>query len=280
MKKIIITVLGLLSLFIGRVSAQQSNTSLSAIEPDTLNIAYGKTTNIVFPYAIKSVDRGSRAILAQKAKGVENVLQLKAAEVFFEETNLTVITSEGQLYSFVLNYDEQPSALTITIGNAKPLEPLFFSPENLNEAAVEAYSELAAVEKKNFCVKQDKYEIKFQVDGLFIRDDSIYCRIQLANNSNINYDIDQIRFFIRDKKKAKRTASQELEVLPLYIYDKIQTVPSQSAHTLVIALPKLTIPDKKYMAIQLVEKNGGRHLELHINNRKLSEVGILPELKY
>jgi conjugative transposon TraN protein len=280
MKKIIITALGLLSLFMGSVSAQQSNTSLSAIEPDTLNIAYGKTTNIIFPYAIKSVDRGSRAILAQKAKGVENVLQLKAAEVFFEETNLTVITSEGQLYSFVLNYDEQPSALTITIGNAQPLEPLFFSPENLNEAAVEAYSELAAVEKKNISVKQDKYEIKFQVDGLFIRDDIIYCRIQLENNSNINYDIDQIRFFIRDKKKAKRTASQELEVMPLYIYDNIQKVTSQSAHTLVIVFPKLTIPDKKYMAIQLGEKNGGRHLELHINNRKLSKVGILPELKY
>jgi conjugative transposon TraN protein len=280
MKKIIITVLGLLSLFMGRVSAQQSNTSLSAIEPDTLNIAYGKTTNIVFPYAIKSVDRGSRAILAQKAKGVENVLQLKAAEVFFEETNLTVITSEGQLYSFVLNYDEQPSALTITIGNAQIVKPLFFSPESLNEAAVQAYSELAAVEKKNFSVKQDKYEIKFEVGGLFIRDDIIYCRIQLENNSNINYDIDQIRFFIRDKKKAKRTASQELEVLPLYIYDNMRTVTSQSAHTLVIALPKLTIPDKKYMAIQLVEKNGGRHLELHINNRKLSKVGILPELKY
>jgi len=51
MKKIIITVLGLLSLFVGSVSAQQSNTSLSAIEPDILTVAYGKTTNIVFPYA-------------------------------------------------------------------------------------------------------------------------------------------------------------------------------------------------------------------------------------
>lgn len=278
MKKIIITVLGLLSLFMGSVSAQQSNTSLSAIEPDTLNIAYGKTTNIIFPYAIKSVDRGSRAILAQKAKGVENVLQLKAAEVFFEETNLTVITSEGQLYSFVLNYDEQPSALTITIGNAQPLEPLFFSPENLNEAAVEAYSELAAVEKKNICVKQDKYKIKFQVDGLFIRDDIIYCRIQMENNSNINYDIDQIRFFIRDKKKAKRTASQEVEVKSLYIYNNTAIIAAQSLHTLVIALPKLTIPDKKYMAVQLVEKNGGRHLELHINNRKLGKPAILAPL--
>ena len=277
MKKIRIAVLGLLSLFTANVSAQGSK-ELSVIEPDTLNIAYSKTTNIIFPYAIKSVDRGSRAILAQKAKGVENVLQIKAAEVFFEETNLTVITAEGHLYSFVLYYDEQPSVLTLTMGNAQIVKPLFFSPENLNEAVVAEYSAKAEGENKNISVKQNKYQIKFQVDGLFIRDDVIYCRIQLDNNSNINYDIDQIRFFIRDKKKAKRTASQEVEVKPLYIYNNTAIIAAQSLHTLVIALPKLTIPDKKYMAVQLVEKNGGRHLELHINNRKLGKPAILAPL--
>lgn len=45
-----------------------------------VQIAYSKTTSIVFPYAIKSIDKGSPDILMQKAKGVENILLLKAAK--------------------------------------------------------------------------------------------------------------------------------------------------------------------------------------------------------
>ena len=38
------------------------------IDPYHLFITYYKTTNLVFPYAIKSVDRGSQDILAQAVK--------------------------------------------------------------------------------------------------------------------------------------------------------------------------------------------------------------------
>jgi len=33
--------------------------------------------------------------------------------------------------------------------------------------------------------------------------------------------------------------------------------------------PKFTIPDKKYLFIQIMEKNGGRHLQLRVHNRTI-----------
>ena len=39
-----------------------------------MNVSFEKTSNLIFPAAIKSVDRGSEAVLAQKAPGVENIL--------------------------------------------------------------------------------------------------------------------------------------------------------------------------------------------------------------
>src|SRR3546814_18758334 len=69
------------------------------IEPGYLSVSYDKTTNLVFPYNIKSVDRGTRDVLVQKARNVENVLQVKAGHEAFTETNLTVITADGHLYS-------------------------------------------------------------------------------------------------------------------------------------------------------------------------------------
>ncbi|HYF69976.1 MAG TPA: DUF4138 domain-containing protein, partial [Ohtaekwangia sp.] len=47
-----------------------------------------KTTSIVFPGTIKSVDLGSTNIIAQKVNGTENILQIKAAKSSFPETNL------------------------------------------------------------------------------------------------------------------------------------------------------------------------------------------------
>ncbi len=52
----------------------------SVIAPYHLAVTFYKTTNLVFPYTIKSVDRGSKDIIAQKANGVENVLQVKAGK--------------------------------------------------------------------------------------------------------------------------------------------------------------------------------------------------------
>src|SRR5688500_828142 len=94
--------------------------------PQALEIAYNKTTSLVFPAIIKSVDRGSRDLLAQKAKGVENILQLKAARHGFPNTNLTVITSDGKLHEFTVAYSKAPGSLVISVvggDNDQPVDP-------------------------------------------------------------------------------------------------------------------------------------------------------------
>lgn len=72
-----------------------------------------------------------------------------------------------------------------------------------------------------------------------------------------------------DQRKAKRTASQELEVSPVFIFNSLDKIAAQKEGTAVFAVPKFTIPDSKILAVQLMEKNGGRHLEIEIKNRHL-----------
>jgi len=71
------------------------------------------------------------------------------------------------------------------------------------------------------------------------------------------------------KRKAKRTATQEIEIVPVLVHNNTTQVIGQSDTTIVFIVPKFTIPDKKYLAVQMMEKNGGRHLELHIKNKKI-----------
>lgn len=247
------------------------------IEPYHLVITFYKTTNLVFPYAIKSVDRGSKDVLVQKAKGVENILQVKAAKPNFDETNLTVITANGKLYSYILNYSNNPSSLNIRFENIKQEQTnAFFSATNINEAKTQTDVKNVLKANKNIRgVKDKRYGIKVQLNGLYINEEVMYYRIKLQNKSNINYDIEQLRFFIRDQQKSKRTATQELEIQPLYIHGDTSVVIGKSEHVFVFAVPKFTIPDKKYLIIQLMEKNGGRNLRLIIHNNTIMKARLI-----
>lgn len=259
----------LLSVVAFAAQAQQASIlQVNPIEPYRVEITKDKTTNIIFPLAIISVDRGIKDVLAQKAKGVENILQVKAANDSIKETNLTVVTSDGKLNSFILTYSRQPAILNFSLGKNPREGMIFLSPENTNEAEIEAYSRLSAASRKKIGgISEKDSGISFRLNGIYIHGNVMYFRIKIENSSNISYDIDQFRFYIRDEKRAKRTASQEIEVSPVYVHDRVEKITTEN--TMVVALPKFTVPDQKYLAIQLMEKNGGRHLELKINNKDL-----------
>ncbi|MDQ1165719.1 conjugative transposon protein TraN [Flavobacterium sp. SORGH_AS_0622] len=244
-----------------------------------LQVGFSKTTSIVFPYPIKSIDKGSADVLVQKAKGVENIVLVKAAKQFFIQTNLTAVTSDGRLYVFVLNYNDECPDLNINAENtAATSRDVLFSLENENQKRIEQCASAAYSKKKKISgLKKSKYQIRLEVNGIFIQQDVLYLRVVFENKSKINYDIDQFRFFIKDKRKSKRTASQEIEVEPLYATSSSSVIPYKSEIIKVYALQKFTIPENKYLTIQMIEKKGGRHLEVDISNSLTDKVFPITE---
>lgn len=274
----------LISLLLVCVSVNpQSNARETVFYEDqykNLQVGFSKTTSIIFPYTIKSIDIGSAEVLVQKAKGVENILLVKAAKQHFFQTNLTVVTSDGKLYVFVLNYDDSCPDLNFKAENAVAASrDVLFSLENENQKRIEQCALAAYSKKKKISgLKKSKYQIRLEVNGIFIQQDVLYLRIVFENKSKINYDIDQLRFFIRDQKKSKRTASQEIELQPLYATSSSSVIPYKSEIIKVYALEKFTIPENKYLTLQMIEKNGGRNLEVDINNNLTDKVIPITEL--
>ncbi|WP_202703095.1 conjugative transposon protein TraN [Flavobacterium sp. UGB4466] len=274
----------LISLLLVCVSVNpQSNAKETAFYEDqykNLQVGFSKTTSIIFPYTIKSIDKGSAEVLVQKAKGVENILLVKAAKQHFFQTNLTVVTSDGKLYVFVLNYDETCPDLNFKAENAVAASrDVLFSLENENQKRIEQCASAAYSKKKKISgLKKSKYQIRLEVNGIFIQQDVLYLRVVFENKSKINYDIDQFRFFIRDKRKSKRTASQEIELESLYTTSSSTVIPYKSEIIKVYALEKFTIPENKYLTIQMIEKNGGRNLEVDISNNLTNLVFPISEL--
>jgi conjugative transposon TraN protein len=263
-------VLGIFLAFINFKSfAQDAKTAL--IEPYRLALTFSKTTNLIFPYAIKSIDKGSRDILVQKAIGVENVLQVKAAKPNFAETNLTVVTADGSLFSYVLNYADKPTGINIKVQNAqlKPESVAVFTKDATNDL-IQRSAEKISLKRKSANGPNDVANgTSIAIKGLYVQDDVLYFQFALQNYSALNYNIKLFRFFIKDKKKSKRTASQEIEINPIYILGNTDVIRSNSEQVVVVAVPKFTIPDKKVFIVQMQEQNGGRNLQLEIRNKEI-----------
>jgi conjugative transposon TraN protein len=231
-----------------------------------LAISTDKTTALIFPFPIRYVDRGTKDVIVQPVKENEKILLVKAAVKQFGETNLSVVTDDGHVYSFVVNYVARPDSLVFEL-------PVF------TNAGIETYARSIADNKGSITGIRDKtWSIEASVTGIYIKDKVIYFQLLLRNQSAINYDIDVLRFFIRDQKKGKRTAAQENACLPLYIAGNHQHVKAYNFSVIVVALDKFTIPDAKFFGIQVMEKNGGRHLQLKVGNSKLIKAVVLPDL--
>ena len=236
-------------------------------QTSALCISTDKTTSLVFPFSIRHVDRGTKDILVQQVKEADNILLVKASAKNFSETNLSVITDDGSVYTFVINYEEKPAIWVYNLQENK-------------KAAMATYANGILDNRRTLRgVRDNSWNIDAAVIGTYIKDDIIYYQLSIKNNSTIDYDIEVLRFYISDKKKGKRTAMQENELKPLRVSGNIKQVKSFNQNIIVVALDKFTIPDKKFMGIQIMEKNGGRHLMMKLNNRDILKAIPLPDLR-
>lgn len=254
-------------------SAQQ--TSVFVIEPLPMEVSASRTVSISFPSAIKAVDRGSAELLAQKAKAAENVLLIKAASKTMKPTSLIVITAEGQVHNFQVSYQETPSATSVQ------LVPTGHEPASAiisglaDQGDLKESLQLAMNQSPNIWLNNRAGKLAFNIDGLYIKDGLMLFRLNLENLSPIDYDVETMRVYVSDKKQVKRAAIQQEDIVPVGSASTISQVKSGDHKTVVIAIPKLTLPKGKRLSISFTEQNGARHLQIDIKPRQLSNPFIL-----
>ena len=237
----------------------------AAIAQQPLSISTDKTTSLIFPFPIKYVDRGTRDILVQPVKEDERILLVKAASKQFAETNLSVVTGDGNVYEFTVNYTPQPTVLVLHL------------PPN-KKATISAYANAILNNPPRRISKVEHGAVITKLSGIYIKDDVIYYQLEIHNHSPLDFDIELLKFFITDKKRSKRSSVQENELVPLYVAGNRSKVKAYNFSVIVVALDKFTIPDAKFLRIQLMEKNGGRHFNLKVYNQQILKARMLPEL--
>ena len=272
-----------------KVMAQNEGTSSrQELTPRTIEVGFTKTLHILFPAPVTYIDIGSMAIIAGKADGAENVVRVKAAvRDFAEETNLTVITEDGGFYTFDTRYAENPTTSTIEIAAAESpaTQPASASettradegrvllrevgrerPATVKRVLSDIYRQNRADVKG---IHTRKYGVEVEVRGIYVHNDVIYLHVQIANNTNISFEVDYRRFVVADRKAAKRTAQQQRIIEPLRVCNDPSIVRGHQRQRIVFALPKLTLEEDKMLLLEITEKDGARHQYLEISSKEL-----------
>lgn len=244
-----------------------------------------KTSHLVFPFPVTYVDLGSSGIIAAKATGAENIVRVKAARMQFSETNMTVLTSDGKLYSFVVNYARDPKVLSLDLasrgsaaeakrseisgGGASPAREAgeaILSNSPIPQGNLDEYSK-RALEKKGSAANESSNQLTVKAGLVGYQQETLFFPVHITNKSAVTYDVDFIKFYIQDKQVAKRTAEQAIELQPVYVYNVNQKkIESQQTVGQVFVFKKFTIPDKKELVVEVYEKGGGRNIKLRLSN--------------
>ena len=279
----------LLCLCAGR--SGQAQIPQSEITPRQVEVSFNKTTHLIFPAPVQYVDLGSTDIIADKATGAANVVRLKAAVRDFQaETNLTVITADGRFYAFDVRYADDPGQLSIHIMNdlqaqipegKAPTVPVRLDALDGDDAARidSAMEQIYNNDKPQIKhIGYKRYGLQTLLTGIYIDSEGwLYFGIEMRNDSRIPFDIDHIRMYVRDKRLPRRTAVQDIEIVPVRRLHPLSEIDTGKTGRTVWAIPKMTIPDGKALHIDIYERGGGRHQSLRVENRDILAAKPIPE---
>lgn len=279
-------------LTISRVKSQEiqgfASLQEARLEPFKMEVTYNKTSHILFPSPIRYVDLGNESLIANKAGDIANVLRVKSSvRDFEEETNFSVVTEDGRFYSFDVFYSTYPDTLSYDLSKLERTKEQQYSTDVLFEELDGESSALTEVMIKTLYeipkrtirhIGSKSFGIQFFLKSLYVYEGKFYFIMQIKNKSNLSFHIDFVNFKIVDKKNLKRTVVQDKILSPLRTYPILSPVNFQSNGEYLFLLDQFTLLEDQILEIELMEKDGGRHQKIQIDNSDLVHAKIVDDL--
>lgn len=233
----------------------------------TVPVSGTKMTNLVFPAALETGVKVSRDVLVQRPRGVENVIELKAVRRNFAPTNLSVFGKDGRLYSFELQYVEDTTVLSFrVVPGAEPLLRLTGMPV---DAATLDTDACVLAGRRPFLHERVRGDgLRLGLTGIYLRDGLMWLCFRVSSGTRIAFTPAFVRVFTEDRKKMKRTATQEVDLMPVYA-GRLASVAGHGSLVFAQGFRPFTVARGKRLVVQLADDAGGRSMELVVKRKVL-----------
>ena len=277
------TILYSLLLFTAQFLTAQTATKeqLSSDLPE-IEIAEGINLHIISPEPIQYVDLSTQKLTGDLP--TTNIARIKITDspesnetekikkqtTFISGQNIGVITVVGQ--SFIAQYkviyrnSENLNTVTnihIQPENMQPIEfnKMVFSNLELRKFAMDIIQKKS---EKNPIREEKNLKLNVQLNNVYVMSDYIFLDMTFKNNSNLSYDIEDLKFSIEDKKIYKATNNQSIEMTPIFQLNPQKHFRKNFRN--IYVFKKFTFPNSKVMMIRLIEEQlSGRTIEMKIN---------------
>ncbi|WBX97854.1 DUF4138 domain-containing protein [Chryseobacterium gambrini] len=247
-----------------------------------IEITQGINLHIISPEPIQYVDLSTEKLTGDLPTtniarikitdhpDVDEKGKIKTPSVFFNGDKIGVITVVAQ--SFIVQYKvvyrNQDNLNTITNIHIQPeamqpveFEKMVFSNLELRKFAMDIIQKKS---EKNPIREEKNLKLSFQLNNVYVISDYIFLDMTIKNNSNLSYDIEDLKFSLEDKKIHKATNNQSVGLTPILQLNPQKHFRKNFRN--IYVFKKFTYPNSKVMMIRLIEEQlSGRTIEMKVN---------------
>ncbi|KNB62540.1 DUF4138 domain-containing protein [Chryseobacterium sp. Hurlbut01] len=196
--------------------------------------------------------------------------KIKTPSVFFTGNKIGVITVVAQSFiaQYKVVYRNQDNLNTITNIHIQPeamqpveFDKMVFSDLELRKFAMDIIQKKS---EKNPIREEKNLKLSFQLNNVYVISDYIFLDMTIKNNSNLSYDIEDLKFSLEDKKIHKATNNQSVDLTPILQLNPQKHFRKNFRN--IYVFKKFTYPNSKVMMIRLIEEQlSGRTIEMKVN---------------
>ena len=277
------TILYSLLLFTAQFLPAQTATKEQIISDlPEIEITEGINLHIISPEPIQYVDLSTQKLTGDLP--VTNIARIKITDspesnetekikkqtTFTSGQNIGVITVVGQ--SFIAQYKaiyrNSENLNTITNIHIQPehMQPIEFNKMVFSNLELRKFA-MDIIQKKsekNPIREEKNLKLNVQLNNAYVMSDYIFLDMTFKNNSNLSYDIEDLKFSIEDKKIYKATNNQSIEMIPVFQLNPQKHFRKNFRN--IYVFKKFTFPNSKVMMIRLIEEQlSGRTIEMKVN---------------
>ena len=261
--------------------------TLTAKELDTIYANEKMNTALFFPESIRQGIVGNSNFVFTFNREEEQSLGLLKA-VKGDDSNLLVITKDGNIYSYIVSYSDKLDELNYfiesseRIGNEKrnvqetssksESTKSFESTQQTDSIDIKATHDMNFIEKScaSLLKLPERMKVTKRTDGISLgiknlvyHENLVYVQLEVRNESSIDFDTGVLKVYRINGNKKRKASYQELELKPIYVYGMSNKIAHGQTIRFVCVFPKFVLDSNEKLLAKLFELNTSRSVSFN-----------------
>lgn len=251
----------------GLLAKHEAQAQRTYEEMEQLTVNEQVTTVITASEPVRFVDISTDKVVGDQP--IDNIIRLKPKEAGHEDGEVlaivTVVTERYRTQYALVYTTRMREAVTdkeilLQERDAYNNPAVSMSTADMTRFARRIWNSPAKI--RNVATKA--HRMVMRLNNIYSVGDYFFIDFSIENKTNIRFDIDEIRVKLADKKLAKATNAQIIELTPALVLEQGKVF--RHGYRNVIVVKKMTFPNDKVLIIEMTEQQiSGRNISLNID---------------